>query len=357
LKKYRRNKGLSQEELASLVNVRRQAIYDMESGKYLPNTAVALRLARVLGCTVEILFAEERPAAQGALRLLGDASSPFSRLALAKVRETLVGIPLDEDRGLSFELRSSDGTVSGDRQGITLLPGADPEKNILILGCDPALSLLREHTSRFAAGLRAHAMFASSGRALRVLSEGASHVAGIHFHSDGNDDANMAAVRAYLPGVPCILVAFSRQEEGLMVAAGNPLGIRGVEDLARPDLRFAGREQGAALRALLDALLTRQNIPSDMVHGRLREVRSHCEGAFHVACNAADAATGLRVIAKSFGLDFIPLAVTSYDLAIPKDITAHPGVDALLNVLQSGELRRELQSLPGYDVSETGAVS
>ena len=37
VKRYRLAKGWSQEELAEKVKVRRQAIYDIESGRYLPN--------------------------------------------------------------------------------------------------------------------------------------------------------------------------------------------------------------------------------------------------------------------------------------------------------------------------------
>ncbi len=56
LKAARKAKELSQSELAELVGVKRQAIYDMESGRYVPNTQVALLLAKVLGCRVEDLF-------------------------------------------------------------------------------------------------------------------------------------------------------------------------------------------------------------------------------------------------------------------------------------------------------------
>ena len=59
LKQMRQSRGLSQSRIAELVGVKRQAIYDIESGRYLPNTEVALRLARHLACRVEDLFSEE----------------------------------------------------------------------------------------------------------------------------------------------------------------------------------------------------------------------------------------------------------------------------------------------------------
>src|SRR3989442_2485692 len=52
----RRKRGISAIHLASTVGVSRQTIYAMEAGTYVPNTAVALRLARALETTVEELF-------------------------------------------------------------------------------------------------------------------------------------------------------------------------------------------------------------------------------------------------------------------------------------------------------------
>src|ERR1035438_5920287 len=52
----RRKRGLSAIHVAATVGVSRQTIYAMEAGTYVPNTAVALRLARALDTTVEELF-------------------------------------------------------------------------------------------------------------------------------------------------------------------------------------------------------------------------------------------------------------------------------------------------------------
>jgi len=49
----RLSRGLSQNELGELVGVKRQAIYHLEAGRYLPNTALALRLAKLLRYNVE----------------------------------------------------------------------------------------------------------------------------------------------------------------------------------------------------------------------------------------------------------------------------------------------------------------
>ena len=48
--------NLTQDDLAKKINVSRQTINTMESGKYVPSTLLALKMARELGVSVEELF-------------------------------------------------------------------------------------------------------------------------------------------------------------------------------------------------------------------------------------------------------------------------------------------------------------
>ena len=52
----RQKRGLAAAHLAQMAGVSRQTIYAMEAGTYVPNTAVALKLARALEVRVEELF-------------------------------------------------------------------------------------------------------------------------------------------------------------------------------------------------------------------------------------------------------------------------------------------------------------
>ena len=391
VKEYRKRNRLSQEALASHVGLRRQAVYDMEAGRYLPNTAVALRLAAVLGCTVEMLFGEEPAPGTEVVHILGEPEAPSSqnllaqnplpqsplateehsltafaqtRLAMARVRDKLVGVPLHGLQntpahtsgrpGLPFALPLSDGYVGEDGFLQLHLPKSRLENTALVLGCDPALSLLTGLVPGRAPGLRAHTAFASSRKALSALSTGHTHMAATHFH--GDDNANLVALQNICPNLACLVVGFSTQEEGLMVAAGNPLGIRSVTDLPGSPARLANREKGAALRKLLDSLLEKEGISPASVRGYESEVLSHSEGALCVARGVADAALGLRVVAMAFSLDFVPLATTRCDLVVPADLCHQPGVAALLDCVQSAALKREMEALPGYDSAATGRV-
>lgn len=56
---YRREKNMTQQELAELVDVRRETIMRLEKGRYNPSLRLAMDLAEVFGVTVEDLFSFE----------------------------------------------------------------------------------------------------------------------------------------------------------------------------------------------------------------------------------------------------------------------------------------------------------
>lgn len=56
LREERSRLKLTQAELAALVGVSRKTINTVENGVFVPSTVLALRLARALGTTVELLF-------------------------------------------------------------------------------------------------------------------------------------------------------------------------------------------------------------------------------------------------------------------------------------------------------------
>jgi putative transcriptional regulator len=62
LEELRAGHGLTQQELADRVEVSRQTIISLESGRYNPSILLAFRLARLFGVTIENIFQyEEEP--------------------------------------------------------------------------------------------------------------------------------------------------------------------------------------------------------------------------------------------------------------------------------------------------------
>lgn len=56
LKQYRQQKGLTQEQLAALVGVRRETIMRLEKAQYNPSLKLAVDLSRALDTPIEELF-------------------------------------------------------------------------------------------------------------------------------------------------------------------------------------------------------------------------------------------------------------------------------------------------------------
>lgn len=56
IKEYRKNRNLTQDDLAKAANVTRQTIISLENGKYIASLQLAFRLAGFFDCKIEDLF-------------------------------------------------------------------------------------------------------------------------------------------------------------------------------------------------------------------------------------------------------------------------------------------------------------
>ena len=56
LKEHRARLGVNQQEMGRLAGVSRQTISQIERGDYSPSVTLALKIARICGCTVEDIF-------------------------------------------------------------------------------------------------------------------------------------------------------------------------------------------------------------------------------------------------------------------------------------------------------------
>jgi putative transcriptional regulator len=56
IKVERAKKNWTQADLATHIGISRQAVNSIETGKFVPSTLLALRMAKVFECTVEALF-------------------------------------------------------------------------------------------------------------------------------------------------------------------------------------------------------------------------------------------------------------------------------------------------------------
>jgi len=139
-----------------------------------------------------------------------------------------------------------------------------------------------------------------------------------------------------------------------MLAPGNPLGIRGIADLARPDVRFINRQEGAGTRVLLDAMIEASGVDASRVRGYGEVEFTHAAVAAHVASGQVDAGFGVAASAARFGLEFIPLATERYVLAMTRETAQQKPAQRLMAILAGRRFASSVGELPGYRVVSPG---
>jgi putative molybdopterin biosynthesis protein len=363
LAQIRKSRGIGAADLARRVNVSRQTIYAIESGTYVPNTEVALRLAQELEVAVDELFSlrasEHRaPEPVGADVLTDAPIAEGQPVRICHIGSRWVSVPVPST---PFFMPEADGIIKravrtkGRADLMVFAKEEAAQKRLLLAGCDPATSLVSNMVERIS-GIEIVSAAASSKLALTWLKEGKVHIAGSHLKDAESGEFNVPYVRQNFADEELLVVTFAHWEEGFVVASGNPKKVRNAEDLGRRGVRLVNREPGSGSRALLDRLLSQVGLPDTKVHGYDRIAFGHLPAAFQIVSGTADVCVATRSAAQTFGLDFIPMQSARYDLVMRKRTGDLPAVKAFLDVLHRATLRRKLEVLAGYDTSETGAV-
>ncbi len=358
----REQRGISAAQLAKLAGVSRQTIYAIEAGDYVPNTTLALQLARILEVRVEDLFvlsdAAARPPAPITVDLIGGAARKGQPVQLCRVGRRVIGVAAQPQ---PMMLPLADGVIvdlprRAHQAGVRVFEtDLDSARRVLIAGCDPGIALLVQHLARFD-NVDLVIAPSSSQQALEWLKGGKVHVAGSHLRDVKSGEYNLPAVRRMFAKGDVKVVTFAIWEQGLVMQNGNPKNIRGVADLARPDVAIVNREKGAGSRDLLDQQLQAAGIAPGQIRGYNRIALGHLPAALAVSMNEADCCIATRSAARAFGLAFVPLATERYDLIVRRQHARTAAVQALLDVLNRASIRRKLETLAGYDTTHTGEV-
>ncbi len=345
-------------ELARSAGVSRQTIYAIENGSYVPNTAVALRMAQALDVSVEDLFhlpASENPE-EGGVRAEVLSPAPAGTPAkLCRVGSKWIAVPVNAGPCYLSDADTLIPDVRGRRSG-NLTPLAAIETNRLALaGCDPAIGILAAQLLRDS-GVELVTAGVSSRQALEWLKEGKIHIAGTHLRDPKSREFNLPFLASEFGAREIAVVTFAQWEEGFVTPPGNPRKIAGIEDVANARIRFMNREAGSGSRALFDRLLRASGIPARRVRPCEHTAPGHLAAAYAVATGTADCCIATRSAAQAFGLGFVPLEQERFDLVLFRRDLALPAVQALLDVLQRATLRRKLERQAGYETRHTGAM-
>jgi len=231
----------------------------------------------------------------------------------------------------------------------------------------PPERLLRIHASHgfaieklmamlMAAGVDVERVYTDSLDAAAALHDGACDLACFHVPYGPLAARGWDFHSRWLDAHEHVVIDITDRSQGLMVAAGNPLHVAGLGDLARPGLRFINRQRGSGTRFLLDALLAQAGVDPAGIVGYEHGEFTHAAVAAFIGSGMADVGFGLERPARHFKLDFIPLATERYFAVCRRDALARPEIEQVLEILRSAAFRSEVDALPGYRARDSGAV-
>jgi len=351
LRLARQMRGFSQQQLAGMAGVSRQAVSSVEAGHSDPSLRVALALARALGMTVEELFGPGEAPPPVTARPVAPLGPPGTRVLLAPMGDSFVALPLGGESATQVGFASAGGVVAG-REG-EVLPIGPPRPTLVVAGCDPALPLLEIPLARLDPPVGFTWWACSSGEALRLAEAGLVHAAGAHLRGPAGE-YNTGPARDSLRHGGAEVLGFASWQEGLALRPDLAGKVGELTDVAAAGLRLVNREKGAEARRVLDREAVRLGIAAESIQGYDTRVTGHLQAAAAIAAGLADAGVASEPAAMAFGLAFVPLAAERFDLVIPASQAGSREVQALRKVLASPWLLTQLDCLPGYDPSRCG---
>ncbi|ELY76877.1 molybdopterin biosynthesis protein [Natrinema pallidum] len=245
--------------------------------------------------------------------------------------ETLV-YPVDKGSGATTSLADADGVVevgpetdyleAGESVTVTLFsPDVRPPTLFGVGEDDPTVSRVLDGLER------PRYLSVGSRPGLRRLREGVPDVAVVAGPLDRDIEADE--------------IGRWDREWGLVVRAGNPDEIEGLDDLVDRDLRFVNRTTDSGLRSSLGASIadvaekrgTDRHEIVDAVDGFDLGLRAHESPARKVIAGDADAGLGLRETADRLDLGFVSLGEQPVRVLANPDRTGKEGVRELETVL------------------------
>jgi molybdenum cofactor synthesis domain-containing protein len=290
------------------------------------------------------------------------------RVILGKVGERVIALPLSGGAGMMTSLVRADGILriapeisgysEGERATVELLTSKQAlDSRLLAIGShDLSIDILASSIKEKSDGrITISSSNIGSMGGLLAVEKGIAHLAGSHLLDTQTGDYNRSYIRR-LVKTPVSLVTLVYRWQGLIVEKGNPKGVRGIEDLIRPDLSLINRQAGSGTRILLDYELQKAGINPAAVSGYRTEEYTHMSVAMAVASGRADIGLGIMASAKALDLDFIPVARERYDLVIPDTMMHDERIEILLDIIRSSKFLEQILVLGGYEVEDAGKI-
>lgn len=289
----------------------------------------------------------------------------YVRVKVGEVDGRLVASPLARGAGAAMSLVRADGfcvieqncegVEAGKTVTVELYRNLSEIRHTLVsIGShDLILDLIGDLMSLHDPRIHMSSTHVGSMGGLMALKRGEAHIVPIHLLDEESGVYNIPYLTRMFQNSMAIVKGVKRIQ-GLIIQKGNPLGIKGIEDLTR--CRYVNRQRGAGTRLLFDYKLKLGRIAPSFISGYEREATTHMAVAALVASNSADAGMGILAAANAMGLEFLAIGEEEYDFAVPVKYLDLPEIISFIRVLKSEEFHRRVEQIGGYQYNLAGEI-
>ena len=293
----------------------------------------------------------------------------FVRITLGQVGEELMATPAGKGAGAVMSLVRADGilTLAAGSEGVgageeveieLLRPLTEVQSTLVAIGShDNIIDLLANLLHKGSKTIRVSSAHVGSMGGIMAIRRGEAHFAGSHLLDEETGEYNVSFIKRFLTDIPLQLINLCYRQQGLIIAKGNPQGIKGFQDVAAKNLSFINRQNGAGTRLLTDKTLKDLNINPADINGYDHEEYTHMSVAASIANGSVDCGMGILAAANALKLDFVPVAEERYDLIIPRKFLDDSKIKALLNLIcNNSEFKKLVNNLGGYNLRDSGKI-
>ena len=290
----------------------------------------------------------------------------YVRVKVGKVGDKMVAAPLARGAGAAMSLvradgfcvieQNSEGAEAGSQVQVELYRDKEAVENtVVIIGShDLILDVAADMMPDKSRGMFISSTHVGSMGGLMALKRKEAHLAPIHLLDEATGEYNISYIKRLFGTEKMALIKGVGRTQGILVKKGNPLNIKGIQDLT--GCRYVNRQRGAGTRILLDYQLKQLGIDPAEINGYQREAATHMAVAAAVSDDGADAGMGILSAAKAMDLDFIPVGPEEYDFAVPQGYLELPHIKAFIEILKSEEFHQRLNQLGGYTFERAGEI-
>lgn len=290
----------------------------------------------------------------------------YVRVKVGKVGDKYIASPLN--RGAASQLsmvradgiliipQNSEGVEAGEVLDVRLLKTRKSlDITLLSIGShDILMDIVADLMSKKYDDVALSSTHVGSMGGLMALKRGETIIAPTHLLDENNGKYNVDIIREIFGEGRISLIKGFDRIQGIIVKKGNPLNIKGIEDL--PKYKFVNRQRGAGTRVLLDYKLKVLGIDKDSINGYDKEVATHMAVAASVKSPYVDCGLGVKSAADSMDLDFIEVGIEEYDFAIETKNLNDDKVKKFIEIIKSNELHDKLEEIGGYGYRQVGNI-